>query len=124
MDYLLIVSKKPLIMTQRKVEKLSPLNEDKVNVLPVVDASANNNDKKEKKKRPGLYSENIPTFYCGIGNNSDMVISFLKKLGWDQVAEPSNEDYRLKWVQSTRAVNWNSFREGFFLTHKYLQGQK
>ena len=112
MDYVLIVSKKPLIMTQRKVEKLSPLNEDKVNVLPVVDASNTINEKKDKRKRPGLYAENVPTFYCGIGNNSDMVTSFLKKLGWDQITEPTNEDFRMKWVQSTRAINWNSFREG------------
>ena len=29
-------------------------------------------DKKEKKQRAALYSENVPTFYCGSGNNSEL----------------------------------------------------
>jgi len=33
-------------------------------------------DKKEKKQRAALYSENVPTFYCGSGNNSELYINF------------------------------------------------
>lgn len=28
--------------------------------------------KREKKPRAALYSENLPTFYCGSGNNSEL----------------------------------------------------
>lgn len=56
-------------MSQKKTDKSLPLSEDKINMLPVTDAKSND---KEKKKRTALYSENVPTFYCGIGNNSDL----------------------------------------------------
>ena len=36
----------------------------------------------------------------------------MKKLGWEQITEPTNDDFKFKWVQSTRSVNWNAFREG------------
>ena len=36
----------------------------------------------------------------------------MKKLGWEQIFETSSDEYRLKWVQCTRSINWNSFREG------------
>ncbi len=36
----------------------------------------------------------------------------MKKLGWEQIFESTDDSYKLKWVQCTRSVNWNSFREG------------
>ena len=32
--------------------------------------------KKKKKQQAALYSENVPTFYCGPGNNSKLYINF------------------------------------------------
>ncbi len=106
----MVLSKKKKM--SKKTDKNSPLSDDKVNMSPVADASKSHHDKDTKKKRPALYSENVPTFYCGFGNNSDLIISIMKKLGWEQITEPTNEDYKLKWVQCTRSVNWNTFREG------------
>jgi hypothetical protein len=36
----------------------------------------------------------------------------MKKLGWEQMFESSDDTYKLKWVQSGRSINWNTFREG------------
>ena len=33
-------------------------------------------DKKNKKQQAALYSENVPTFYCGPGNNPKLYINF------------------------------------------------
>lgn len=98
-------------MSQKNTDKAKPLAEDKANIMPVTDASSKDKPA-EKKKRQALYSENLPTFYCGIGNNSDLIISIMKKLGWEQIFETTSDEYKLKWVQCTRSINWNSFREG------------
>ena len=57
-------------MSQKKTDKVQPLAEDKINLLPVTDSTTGNG--KDKKKRAALYSENVPTFYVGFGNNSDL----------------------------------------------------
>ena len=36
----------------------------------------------------------------------------MKNLGWEQIYESTDDSYRLKWVQCTRSINWNTFREG------------
>lgn len=36
----------------------------------------------------------------------------MKRMGWEQIYESTDDSYRLKWVQCTRSINWNSFREG------------
>lgn len=36
----------------------------------------------------------------------------MKKLGWEQIFESTDDSYKLKWVQCTRSINWNTFREG------------
>ncbi len=69
-NFVLILTSKKKHMSQKNTDKAKPLSEDKANLLPVTDASSK--DKPEKKKRQALYSENVPTFYCGVGNNSDL----------------------------------------------------
>lgn len=64
------------------------------------------------KKRTGLYTENLPTFYVGSGNNSELIIDIMKRLGWEQIFESNDDSYKFKWVQCGRSINWNSFREG------------
>jgi hypothetical protein len=49
--------------TEKQAEKIV---EKKYNGL------AEPNSTKEKKKRAALYSENLPTFYVGQGNNSEL----------------------------------------------------
>ena len=39
----------------------------------------------------------------------------MKRMGWEQIYESTDDSYRLKWVQCTRSINWNSFREGIFV---------
>ena len=36
----------------------------------------------------------------------------MKKLGCEQIFESTDESFKFKWVQCTRSVNWNTFREG------------
>ena len=47
-----------------------PLSEDKANVI--TNESNGGTTSVAKKKRPGLYSENLPTFYVGAGNNAEL----------------------------------------------------
>jgi hypothetical protein len=50
-------------MTEKTVEKI---------VEKKYPSLAEPNSIKEKKKRTALYSENLPTFYVGQGNNSEL----------------------------------------------------
>ncbi|CAF0708512.1 unnamed protein product [Brachionus calyciflorus] len=77
-------------------------------------SKTNENDasNKKEKKRTALYPDNSPTFYVGAGNNSELIISILKNLGWEQITESNDDTFRLKWVQCGRSINWNTFREG------------
>ena len=46
----------------------------------------------------------------------------MKNLGWEQIFESTDDSYKLKWVQCTRSINWNTFREGIFIyiyTYEY-----
>ncbi len=52
-------------MISQKTNKLMSQSEDKSN-------QQNFDNGTIKKKRPGLYSENVPTFYVGSGNNSEL----------------------------------------------------
>ena len=40
------------------------------------------------------------------------IINTMKNLGWEQIFESTDDTYKLKWVQCTRSINWNTFREG------------
>jgi tubulin--tyrosine ligase like protein 10 len=33
-------------------------------------------------------------------------------MGWQQIYDTTDESYRLRWVQTVRGINWNTFREG------------
>jgi len=57
------VEKATTTTTEKQAEKIV---EKKYNGL------AEPNSIKEKKKRAALYSENLPTFYVGQGNNSEL----------------------------------------------------
>ncbi len=36
--------------------------------------AAGQNEVKRERKRPGLYDQNVPTFYVGAGNNPELYI--------------------------------------------------
>lgn len=44
----------------------------------------------------------------------------MKRLGWEQVFDSTDDAYKLKWVQCGRSINWNSFREGTKKTKSQL----
>ena len=48
----------------------------------------------------------------------------MKNLGWEQIFESTDDSYRLKWVQCTRSINWNTFREGFFSLYRFYENNK
>ena len=43
----------------------------------------------------------------------------MKRLGWEQMYESTDDSYKFKWVQCGRSINWNSFREGLYLLNSY-----
>jgi hypothetical protein len=87
-------------------------DENRKSISPVDEKENTYKSTGRPKKRTGLYTENLPTFYVGNGNNSELIIDIMKRMGWEQIFESNDDSYKFKWVQCGRSINWNSFREG------------
>ncbi|CAF1680194.1 unnamed protein product, partial [Adineta ricciae] len=77
--------------------------------------------KSEPVKENPSYVDSAPKCYIGQGNNPELLENILTSIGYERQIERT-DDFKIKWVQCSSSINWNSFKDGEQLVN-HIQGE-